>query len=369
MPPKTRKFLDVIYEKLYRNETGDLFLVFEESDFRKAGFSVGEIEEILVFLKKQGIVLRYNSYSISREVDRLPITREDKARRLKWSWGELFAGSDAKIRYVIELVSRDGFMKIYNQPDSSSQRGVGGDGGKVFIVAKEIKGHGKILANGGDGSIGGKGGEVHIVAGKNEYTGEISTKGGESSSPPVFNVKDSQLHFGIGDNIGRDKNKNSKQSLLEKYWWGFLIPILVGLIIYFITNGEIPRLLNISKTPNYLSENKSVSSTVNIWNILSRADGFGTTLEKENFLEKYKSSEIYGAGSFNDINKVSESYYVFVYIGKYPVACSFENVDSQIERKLLLLQKGDTVSFKGTFMSGSLNGVAWYVRSCYLLSD
>ncbi|KKW19974.1 MAG: hypothetical protein UY63_C0004G0059 [Parcubacteria group bacterium GW2011_GWA2_51_10] len=62
----------------------------------------------------------------------------------------------------------------------NQNRGLGGDGGKVFIFAKEIKGSGKILADGGDGFTGGKGGEVHIVTEKNDYTGEVSAKGGKS---------------------------------------------------------------------------------------------------------------------------------------------------------------------------------------------
>ena len=374
MPPKTRKFLDIIHEKLYRNELDDPFLIFEESDFRKAGFSVGEIEEIIVFLKKQNVVSRYNSYRVSKDTERLPITREDKARRLKWAWNELFAGQHPKYRYALELVSREAFYKVYtpatsNSTDSSrdnKQRGAGGDGGKVLIFAKEMRGDGKILANGGDGSVGGKGGEVHIVAEKNKYAGDISARGGKSDSQNTFSIHDSQLHFGSGDNIGRDKNKNPQPSLLSKYWWGFFIPIVVGVIIFLITNGNIQRLFNVPITPSHPMSIEAASSTVNIWDILSRADGFGTSLERDSFLEKYKDSNVYGVGSFNDINKNSDAYYVFMYVGKYPVACSFENVNSSTERELLLLRNGNNVSFTGTFVAGNLNGAAWYVQGCSL---
>lgn len=55
--------------------------------------------------------------------------------------------------------------------------------------------------------------------------------------------------------------------------------------------------------------------------------------------------------------------------GKYLVICSFEknNTDSennQIENKLLLMKKGDLISFSGIFTGGSFNGQGWYVNNC-----
>jgi hypothetical protein len=114
MPPKTRKFLNIINEKLYRNAPDDAFLIFEEQDFTKAGFAVGEIEEMLVYLKREKVVVNYRSYSVSQDVTRLPIKQEEKASRLRWSWRELFAGENSKDRYALELVSRDVFSNFYN---------------------------------------------------------------------------------------------------------------------------------------------------------------------------------------------------------------------------------------------------------------
>lgn len=59
--------------------------------------------------------------------------------------------------------------------------GRGGDGGKIIIVAKEIKGDGEFIADGGDGSVGGKGGEIHLYSEQNAFTGETSVRGGQSS--------------------------------------------------------------------------------------------------------------------------------------------------------------------------------------------
>ena len=137
---------------------------------------------------------------------------------------------------------------------------------------------------------------------------------------PILNIENSQLHFGRGDNVGSDKNQNPQSSLIEKYWWGFFIPIFVGVIVFFINNGEIPRLLNMSITPSQFMANNSATSTMNIWNILSRSDSFNTSLEKQGFLE----------------------------------------------RDLLILKKGDGISFAGIFANSSLNGVAWYIKDCSL---
>jgi len=70
---------------------------------------------------------------------------------------------------------------------NNQRKGTGGDGGKIFIITNKIKGAGKIIADGGDGSIGGKGGEVQIVANKNEYSGSVSAKGGKPESQNRFN--------------------------------------------------------------------------------------------------------------------------------------------------------------------------------------
>jgi len=118
MPPKTRRFLSVIHEKLYRNELDDYYLVFEEADFRKAWFSVAEIEEILDFLKRSEVIARWRIYRVPKEALFLPLTREEKAKRLTWSLRELFSGEKPKRRYAIELVSRDAFLQFYRQPMS-----------------------------------------------------------------------------------------------------------------------------------------------------------------------------------------------------------------------------------------------------------
>lgn len=115
MTDKTRKVLSILHEKLALNEPDDNLLAFEESDFTKKYITIAEIEEQLVYLKKIGVLAHYNRYSISRESSFLPITREDKARRMRWSWRELFAGDKAKYRYGIQVVSHNAFYAIFSE--------------------------------------------------------------------------------------------------------------------------------------------------------------------------------------------------------------------------------------------------------------
>ena len=124
MPPKTRRFLGVIHEKLYRNAPDDNFLVFDELDFIKAGSTVGEIEEILDFLKRERMIASWSTYPVSRDIKHFPTKKEEKEDRLRPSFWRsflrfLYAGQHPKYRYVLELVSRDVFYAFYQGPDLS----------------------------------------------------------------------------------------------------------------------------------------------------------------------------------------------------------------------------------------------------------
>ncbi len=112
--PRTHKFLYILHEKLALNEPDDTLLAFEERDFTKRYITVAEIEEQLIYLKKIGVLAHYHRYPIAKEATFLPITREDKARRMKWSWRELFTGEKTKYRYGIKVVSHDAFYAFYN---------------------------------------------------------------------------------------------------------------------------------------------------------------------------------------------------------------------------------------------------------------
>ncbi len=133
MTDTIRKFLNILREKLALNEPEDNLLAFEERDFTKRYITIAEIEEQLIYLKKMGVLANYHRYAIAKEANFLPITREDKARRMKWSWKELITGEKAKFRYGIEVVSHDAFYKFY---DGSS----GKFSEKIDISFDDVKG-------------------------------------------------------------------------------------------------------------------------------------------------------------------------------------------------------------------------------------
>ena len=61
-----------------------------------------------------------------------------------------------------------------------NQKGEGGQGGSILIVSDEIRGRGKISAEGGKGFRGGMGGNINIISKKNKFRGKISAKGGDN---------------------------------------------------------------------------------------------------------------------------------------------------------------------------------------------
>lgn len=76
-----------------------------------------------------------------------------------------------------------------NNKSEEQENGSGGNGGEIYIFAKEIKGNGKILADGGNGFVGGQGGKVHLFSEDNSYTGVISAKGGKSHNKEGYSTR------------------------------------------------------------------------------------------------------------------------------------------------------------------------------------
>jgi|SRR3989344_4470265 len=190
---------------------------------------------------------------------------------------------------------------------------------------------------------------------------------GQATQPTVFNVKGSQLHFGSGDNIGRDKNKNPQPSLLSKYWWGLLIPIVVIVVGFIVTEGKKPELLNFLRGRGEMNEVESVAtSTLNLSDILAEYNSKETSLEKQNFLKIYDNTIIQGSGSFVDIGKVRNGYLVTINVSHNEVSCIFGG-DPEIEKRLLLLKKGQLINFSGTFTNAVVFRGGWSIQNCTLL--
>lgn len=89
--------------------------------------------------------------------------------------------------------------------------------------------------------------------------------------------------------IGRDKISNdknfSKSFLKSKIIWVFIIPIIVGIIIFVITQGELPRIfqtgLNLSKSEEALILDKSV------FQLVDETDFLGPILEVQKKWQGY----------------------------------------------------------------------------------
>jgi hypothetical protein len=186
--------------------------------------------------------------------------------------------------------------------------------------------------------------------------------------PHSINIASSQVHFGNGDNT-KIQNQNTPEGTLSKYWWLLVVPIIVAVVATWLTNiGKSVPILNFTKISTSLND-RIVTTTVNITDIFEKSTEFNTSLEKQNFFIKYKDNFVYGVGSFNDINKIGDLYYLFLYIKQIPVACSFESIDPETEKKLLLLKSNDKVYFSGIFTDQRLNlSATWYVEQCTLLN-
>jgi hypothetical protein len=189
---------------------------------------------------------------------------------------------------------------------------------------------------------------------------------------PTLNIKNSQLHFGRGDNTGRDKknkDNNSETNFFKKYWWGLIIPIIIILVSYGITEGKLPQLItnlfnaNIERS---LITNIS-TSTINIADVLNKMNSFKTSLERNEFINNYKGNQIYGTGLFMDIFHPSMGYILTINISKNKVSCVL--VENNInENQLRLLKTGQNLSFTGIF-NGSVvfETSGWLIDDCVLL--
>jgi hypothetical protein len=116
----------------------------------------------------------------------------------------------------------------------------------------------------------------------------------------------------------------------------------------------------------FVSNSPLSSSTINLADVLSQYNSFGTTLEKRNFISNYFGKEVGGLGSFNDIASEGSSYIVVIGVANNYVTCEF---DASSGPELLLFTKGQTVDFSGTLQDGVMAGSGdWIISNCSLLN-
>ena len=204
----------------------------------------------------------------------------------------------------------------------------------------------------------------------------VPSKARGTSEQPVVVSGD----YVAGDKVGHDKvgrevgygNVDHHGSKGLKYW---ILTAVVGIIVivvgYFITEGALPRIFsNISIDSSIGQSEEMATTTPNITAILKKNFSFSTTAEEREFRDRYNNSPVYGIGLFKDLDKVGETYYLYMTVERYPVACSFTAVGSEVEKKILLLNADDRVAFAGTFTGGGLWSGSryvqypWYIRDC-----
>lgn len=108
---------------------------------------------------------------------------------------------------------------------------------------------------------------------------------------------------------------------------------------------------------------------INIADMFFKMDKLGTSLEKSSFVKEYTDSLIYGKGSYLDLSGTSGGdITLFINLGGRPISCVV-NANTEIERQLLLLKKGQKIQFNGLFSGGSVFGGGWYIKNCVLLKS
>lgn len=109
----------------------------------------------------------------------------------------------------------------------------------------------------------------------------------------------------------------------------------------------------------------TATSTLMLSDILARYNSFDTNLEQRNFLEKYRDAEIYGRGTYENIDKPSNQYIITIRTSEGFVSC-YAEADLQNEQRFSLLKKGQSMTFSGIFGTGTTWGGGWTIQSCKL---
>ena len=141
-----------------------------------------------------------------------------------------------------------------------------------------------------------------------------------------------------------------------------IVGVLLGVYTYFAPT--VGSYLGIEQTAVALSAD-TTANAINIADILNRYDAEYTSLAKQNFLATYENSKVYGLGTFADIGKAGDGYLVTIKVAGHLVSCDFGN-NSEIGKRLLILTKGQSIAFSGTFTGGVVWGGGWSVRDCTL---
>lgn len=161
------------------------------------------------------------------------------------------------------------------------------------------------------------------------------------------NAPNINVHNGIGDNIsGHKKITNRGQDVSNKYYWYFLIPLVVFIVGYIITEGKLPGILNGTEIPQLI--NRDIATTTpKLLDIYERAFSYDILAERQKFLNRYIGSNIYEDGTISEISTLGDRYILEIKFGSYSILCPQENT-GEFE-KIYPFLKGRSVRFYGIF--------------------
>jgi len=130
---------------------------------------------------------------------------------------------------------------------------------------------------------------------------------------------------------------------------------LFGVYVTLRYPAPIPIITDNSTTGN-------ATTTINLSDMFAKANDLDSVLERQDFLEKYIGSKIYGKGSVAEVSRSGDGYIVDVKIAGHLVSCQL-NGGEENERRVPLL-KGKTVSLTGTFTFTNIFGHGLDIDDC-----
>ena len=151
-----------------------------------------------------------------------------------------------------------------------------------------------------------KGKRTKVIGGKH-----ATRSNDEQDARQIFNVKDSQMHFGRGDNSQEGPSSN-EQRFLSKYWWSFLIPLIVIVLGFVITEGKIPGILDgLSEIVRDTADAKDDLRTQlvgfeSIFDLVSTLHTYDTQIQRDEFIENHKGREFEASVNIFDLGKFSD---------------------------------------------------------------
>lgn len=176
--------------------------------------------------------------------------------------------------------------------------------------------------------------------------------------------------------MDREHKVPEQQRMLETPWWEktwaqgiILLSAAAGLFgvgwavyTYFVPVGS-----KVTDAKSFYSEgsDRVSTSTINVSDVLTKANTLDTLVEKQDFLKKYVGSKIFGVGAVDEVSRSGDGFMLDVIISSSLVSCRLSG-NEENEKRLPLL-KGKSISFSGIFTLSNIFGHGLSIEDCNLL--